>query len=111
MSLMLVLVLLFFAIFEGGITFFIVYTRFNFSLKKTIKISCCVGVALSLMVGIFIANIEKLDNHSSHNTQSKYDTDLDNGLDKLYNGDTLTEDEEEAVNDFYEWNDEQYRNK
>ena len=32
-------------------------------------------------------------------------------LDKLYNGDTLTEDEEEAVNDFYEWNDKQYRNK
>ena len=111
MSMSLMLVLLFFTIFEGGITFFIVNRCFNFSKKKTIKISCCVGVALSLMVGIFIANIEKLDNHSSHNTQSKYDTDLDNGLDKLYNGETLTEDEEDAVNDFYEWNDKQYRNK
>ena len=112
MSMSLMLVFLFLAIFEGGITFFIVYGYFpNFSLKKKIKISCCVGVALSLMTAILIVGIEKLDNHSSHNTQSKYDTDLDNGLDKLYNGETMTEDEENAVNDFYEWNDEQYRNK
>ena len=42
---------------------------------------------------------------------NKKNTNLDNGLDKMINGETLTEDEEEAVNDFYEWNDEQYRNK
>ena len=95
----------------GGITFYLVYRCFNFSLKKTITISCCVAVAIYLMTEIFIANIDKFETNSSNNTQSKYDTDLDNGLDKLYNGETLTEDEEEAVNDFYEWNDEQYRNK
>ena len=42
---------------------------------------------------------------------NKKNTNFDNGLDKMIHGETLTEDEEEAVNDFYEWNDEQYRNK
>ena len=83
----------------------------NISLKKKIITSCCVGVAVSLLGGILSVGLININKHSSHNTQSKYDTDLDNGLDKLYNGDTLTEDEEEAVNDFYEWNDKQYRNK
>lgn len=96
----------------SGLFFIVVYWYFpNFSLKKKIIISCCVGVAVSLLVGILGAGLINLDKHSAHNTKSKYDTDLDNGLDKLYNGETMTEDEENAVNDFYEWNDEQYRNK
>ena len=104
--------ILLFTVIFGGISFYFLYSFFpNFSLKKKITISCCVVVAGSLMTGILIVGIEKLDNHSSHNTQSKYDTDLDNGLDKMINGETMTEDEENAVNDFYEWNDEQYRNK
>ena len=96
----------------SGLFFIVVDWCFpNFSLKKKIIISCCVGVAVSLLVGILGAGLINLDKHSAHNTKSKYDTDLDNGLDKLYNGETMTEDEENAVNDFYEWNDEQYRNK
>lgn len=111
MDMLIMLEVLLLSIFEGGMTFFIVNRCFNFSKKKTIKISCCVGVVVCLLVGTIFANIDKFETNSSYNTQSKYDTDLDNGLDKLYNGETMTEDEEEAVNDFYEWNDEQYRNK
>lgn len=109
---LMLLEILFIIVLFIGIAFFNVnHFLQNISLKKKIITSCCVGVAVSLLCGILAVGLINLDKHSAHNTKSKYDTDLDNGLDKLYNGETMTEDEEEAVNDFYEWNDEQYRNK
>ena len=74
-------------------------------LSLTIKISVIIILFIALATGLVVSC------SPSKEYKSKYDRDLENGLDKLYNGETMTEDEEEAVNDFYEWNDEQYRNK
>ena len=104
------LLIIFFILFLVGV--FVLNAKGAKKLGKDVKKESKAFIkSLGIFFGIFLLAIMIGVVSVLLSEYNKKDTNLDNGLDKMINGETLTEDEEEAVNDFYEWNDEQYRNK
>lgn len=65
------------------------------------------GGGSTILVIIIIVILMGLIGSCSSGGSSKYDDDLNSGLEKYRNGEKMNEDEHDAVNNFLEWEDKQ----
>ena len=65
------------------------------------------GGGSTILVIIIIVILLGLIGSCSSGGSSKYDDDLNSGLEKYRNGEKMNEDEYDAVNNFLEWEDKQ----
>lgn len=70
--------------------------------EKKEGMGCAIGVAIFLILVLFVFP------KACSGGNSQYDRDLDSGMDKMISGDEMSDGERDAVNDFLEWQSENY---